>query len=261
MAALLAACGPANGPSVAEGPLDRLAFVPSMPEAGVESAFVIGRYEVTRAEWDGSGGTEPVTFVARGQAEAWLAERGLRLPTRAEWRLAAGGDMAYRFPWGGSWSPARANCLDLGLGRSLAGGVLESSRSPFGCYDTSGNVWEWLADPADAEAANQPFLFEPVAPGRMGLVAGGSYLTTHAFAQTASVRAVEPGLRACDIGFRWAGGAAEVLGRWASDPVWGGDEAAWAALARRSPASLLEFLEGVEGADPRCLEAVRRAGQ
>ena len=99
----------------------------------------------------------PVSHVSWYEAEAYCSWAGRRLPTEAEWELAAAGEPAgsnggiaqhkRRYPWGGDPpSPERAN-LDWAYRGCLDVGALPESDSAFGCRQMLGNVWEWTASP------------------------------------------------------------------------------------------------------------------
>jgi formylglycine-generating enzyme required for sulfatase activity len=78
----------------------------------------------------------------------------LRLPTDAEWALAAGGDRGDRYPWdlpGQETSDdaeilRRANVWESEIQRTTPVGQYPLGASwPFGLWDLAGNVWEWQA--------------------------------------------------------------------------------------------------------------------
>ena len=98
----------------------------------------------------------PVTYINWYEAEAYCRWAERRLPTEAEWELAASAeptpdgrsvaDRKRRFPWGDEApTPERAN-LDYRAGGTLDVRALPAGDSPFGCRQMIGNVWEWVAD-------------------------------------------------------------------------------------------------------------------
>jgi formylglycine-generating enzyme required for sulfatase activity len=101
----------------------------------------------------------PVVHVAAEDAEAYAAWAGARLPSEAEWELAArGGLERAAFTWGDEARPdgrIMANTWDgldfpwrstgeSGFTRTAPVGSFPANG--YGLYDMAGNVWEWTGD-------------------------------------------------------------------------------------------------------------------
>lgn len=83
----------------------------------------------------------PVVYVDLDDARAYAAWSGKRLPTEEEWQYAAQGPGGRKYPWGNQLESGRANAGETGGTTPVK--AFPGGRSPFGCYDMCGNVWQW----------------------------------------------------------------------------------------------------------------------
>jgi len=83
----------------------------------------------------------PVVHVDLDDARAYARWAGKRLPTEEEWQLAAQGNDGRRYPWGDEMLPGRCNGGEAGGTTPVR--AFPDGRSPSGCYDMCGNVWQW----------------------------------------------------------------------------------------------------------------------
>ena len=115
---------------------------------------------------------QPVNCVDWERAQAYCDARGKRLPTEAEWELAARGTSAATYPWGEAPPTGeRVNACGAECSRMLTERLAKSGRAPWprmyadddpapatapvgsrpagatpaGILDLSGNVWEWTS--------------------------------------------------------------------------------------------------------------------
>lgn len=95
----------------------------------------------------------PVIHVSWYEAEAYCSWAGRRLPTEAEWEVAASGEpegaglssRRRHFPWGDDPPTAERANLDWRFGL-VEVGAHPSGDSAFGCRQMIGNIWEWTVD-------------------------------------------------------------------------------------------------------------------
>jgi formylglycine-generating enzyme required for sulfatase activity len=202
----------------------------SGPEHEVRVApFLIGAYEVTFRQYDafaratGRGlpkdfgwgrGDRPVVSVSWGDAEAyaaWLARqtgRAYRLPSEAEWEFAARGGGRGSYWWGFGMHQGRATCLDCGTrwdNRQTAP-VGSFPPSPYGLFDTAGNVMEWVADCYKSGYADAPTDSRARLDGGCALrvARGGAFNKPSASMRTWFRNKLAPDARLNHLGFRVA---------------------------------------------------------
>ncbi len=100
----------------------------------------------------------PVRGLTWDNANDYCAWQNKRLPTEAEWEVAARGGQSLLFPWGDSQTS-----VNLPSNNTYASGSVPPNRSSFGVFDMAGNVWEWVDEP-----------YAPVPEGQQ-VARGGAY--------------------------------------------------------------------------------------
>ncbi len=107
-------------------------------------------------QWRAIPSDAALIHVSWHEAQAYCRWAGRRLPSEAEWEVAAAGlpgedgfslsAQKRYFPWGDSEpAPTLANLDGYALG-TIDVGALPDGDSAFGCRQMIGNVWEWTQD-------------------------------------------------------------------------------------------------------------------
>jgi sulfatase modifying factor 1 len=146
----------------------------------------------------------PVSSISWGEAGAFCAWAGGRLPTEAEWERAARGDDARRYPWGNTFEPWRCNTRDGGPHAPTPAADYPDCVSPYGVLDLSGSVSEWCSDwYEDMYYAKSP-AENPTGPenGTRRVSRGGAWMNAAEFIRVVSRAGIEPTWHGPMQGFR-----------------------------------------------------------
>jgi formylglycine-generating enzyme required for sulfatase activity len=130
------------------------------------AAFAMSRYPVTIGEWKACVAAKacnyepkgddnlPVYNVSWNDAQRYVAYlsratgKKYRLPTEAEWEYAARGHTTSKYWWGNQVEPGKAACKGCGsnyqVDRPMKVGSFAAN--PFGLYDMTGTVAQWVSD-------------------------------------------------------------------------------------------------------------------
>ena len=165
----------------------------------------------------------PVIFVNWYDAQTFCEWRGARLPSEAEWEMAASynavENVRYRFPWGDVFDGARLNFCDVncthssrdpnyndGFRYAAPVGTYPDGRSPIGAYDMAGNVVEWIRDWYGFSFYREGEDTNPFGPpeGEFKVVRGGSWLATADEVETSARGSFDPLVAQANVGFRCA---------------------------------------------------------
>ena len=182
------------------------------------SAFNIGKYEVTQAQWKAVMGNNPSDFagcddcpvenVSWNDAEDFIqelnAQTGMnyRLPTEAEWEYAAKrGKRSKGYTYSGSNDlNSVAWTIDNSGRKSHAVGGKQANE--LGVYDMAGNVWEWCSDWYGEYNSYSETNPTGVSSGQDRVLRGGSWDSDVSGCRLAYRARNFPDIKGDNIGFR-----------------------------------------------------------
>lgn len=166
--------------------------------------------------------SHPMTNVTWYGAQAYCQAIGRRLPTEAEWELAARGLNGRIFPWGEAWNEAYASTSRSPLilpREKVPVDNFPLGATPEGILNLAGNVEEWTADWYDPNFYARPEAsgLDPVGPaaGTEKVTRGGAWDLVPFFARTVHRRSIAPLNPTASVGFRCvadAGAAQQTTG-------------------------------------------------
>jgi formylglycine-generating enzyme required for sulfatase activity len=198
----------------------------------ISKDFLMGKYEVTQAEWKAVMGSNPSyfkgdnlpvecvswydaieycnalskkegltpTYTINGTSVTWNKNaNGYRLPTEAEWEYAcrAGTTTAYYSGSGvdsAGWYGSNSGNKTHPVG--------EKTANKWGLHDTHGNVWEWCWDWYGDYAKGSQTDPTGASSGSNRVIRGGGWFNIAANARSASRDWITPSSRYDILGFR-----------------------------------------------------------
>ncbi|MEO1591010.1 MAG: SUMF1/EgtB/PvdO family nonheme iron enzyme, partial [Cyanobacteria bacterium J06632_22] len=152
----------------------------------------------------------PVSGVSGYEAEAYARFVDKRLPTEAEWEKAASWvpttGQTQRFPWGNTPEGLSSCNYNHLVGHVTDIAIAPQNRSPVGCYDLLGNVWEWTRTRFDGYPGFAAYPYKGYSQvyfdQRHWVLKGGSWATRPWVLRNSFRNWYTPDVRSLFMGFR-----------------------------------------------------------
>lgn len=144
----------------------------------------------------------PVVSTSWYEADAYARWAGKRLPTEAEWELAARGEAGRLYPWGDATPSERHASFGWRTDAASPVGIYPDGCTPEGVHDLAGNVWEWCSDWFGSYAAAEQT--DPRGPehGEGRVLRGGAFFVSPDALRCAYRVSYHPDFADVVIGFR-----------------------------------------------------------
>ncbi len=163
----------------------------------------------TRSSYYGNSAYDryPVVNVTWQQASDYCSYEEKRLPTEAEWELAATGNSDYRrYSWGNTSPKSYYINITNIPGDTEMGNSYPKGDSPYGVADMTGNVSEWVSDWYDKDYYSNSPTDNPSGPenGTLKVVRGDSFASSLSAVHITNRNGADPNSFSNTTGFRCA---------------------------------------------------------
>ena len=183
------------------------------------SAFYIGKYPITQAQWRAvmrtnpshfNGNNHPVDSITWDEAVefcrrlSYATNRNYRLPTEAEWEFACRAGTTTLYNYGDEEDLVMQYAWCLPNSGNHTHPVGEKKPNGWGLYDMHGNVWEWCQDWYGGDYYQYSPNVNPAGPtkGTSRVLRGGSWYSLPNYCRSAGRSNHQPELRDPLVGFR-----------------------------------------------------------
>jgi formylglycine-generating enzyme required for sulfatase activity len=140
------------------------------------------RFTGSRSRYEYYGEPEfdnhPAVYLSWHDADTYCTWRGARLPTEAEWEKATRGTDGWTYAWGNEPPDATlTNYAGSEIWDTVEVGSYPAGVSPYGMYDMTGSVYEWVSDYYAEDYYNISPEANPTGPetGLWRVTKGGSF--------------------------------------------------------------------------------------